>query len=72
LPLHQQVAYRHLHLVSGAFPVSEGAAAEILSLPMYPEMRADHVDYVSATLIEFFAGRPSRSAARVMTELTTA
>src|SRR2546430_12064253 len=27
-----------------------GAAAEILSLPMYPEMRTDQADYVSATL----------------------
>ena len=72
LPLHQQVAYRYLHLAAGTFPVTEGAAAEILSLPMYPEMRTDQVEYVSATLIEFFTGRPSRSAARVMTPLTTA
>src|SRR5256885_1328565 len=65
LPLHQQVAYRHLRLGAGAFPVTERAAAEILSLPMYPEMRSDHVEYVSDTLLECFAGRPSRSAERV-------
>src|SRR2546423_8201006 len=41
LPLHQQVAYRHLRLGAGAFPVTERAAGEILSLPMYPEMRSD-------------------------------
>src|SRR5437867_3512946 len=69
LPLHQQVAYRHLDLTEGAFPVTEQAATEILSLPMYPEMRADQVDYVGETLIEFFAGRSSRSAPRVMTQL---
>ena len=72
LPLHQQVAYRHLGLRAGAFPVTEAAAAEILSLPMYPEMQADQVDYVSETLIECFAGRPSRPAPRVMTQLTPA
>src|SRR5256885_6237650 len=72
LPLHQQVAYRHLRLGAGAFPVTERAAAEILSLPMYPEMRSDHVEYVSDTLLECFAGRPSRSAERVMTQLTPA
>jgi dTDP-4-amino-4,6-dideoxygalactose transaminase len=72
LPLHQQVAYRHLGLGLGAFPVTEAAAAEILSLPMYPEMHAEHVDYVVCALVEFFAGRPSRSATRVMTQLTTA
>src|SRR2546425_888383 len=72
LPLHQQVAYRYLHLANGAFPVTEQAAGEILSLPMYPEMRADQVDYVSETLIECFAGRSSRSAPRVMAQLTPA
>src|SRR6266576_378113 len=61
LPLHQQVAYRHLNLATGTFPVTEQAAEEILSLPIYPELRADQVDYVSATLIEFFGGRPGRS-----------
>ncbi len=72
LPLHQQVAYRHLNLAAGTFPVTEGAAAEILSLPMYPELRADQVDYVSATLIEFFGGLPSRSAPRVTKQLNPA
>ena len=72
LPLHQQVAYRHLELTQGAFPVTEQAATEILSLPMYPEMRADQVDYVGETLIEFFAGRSGRSAPRVMTQLAPA
>ena len=72
LPLHQQVAYRHLRLGAGAFPVTERAAAQILSLPMYPEMRSDQVEYVCDTLLECFAGRPSRSAERVMTQLTPA
>src|SRR2546425_1641465 len=57
LPLHQQIAYRHLGLRAGAFPVTEAAAAEILSLPMYPEMHASHVDSVVVALAEFFVGR---------------
>src|SRR6266566_2317031 len=66
LPLHQQVAYRHLGLGLGAFPVTEAAAAEILSLPMYPEMHAEHVDYVVCALGEFFGGgrRPAGVAGR--------
>src|SRR5213594_1860298 len=72
LPLHQQAAYRYLHLANGAFPVTEQAAGEILSLPMYPEMRAEQVDYVSETLIECFARRSSRAAPRVLTQLTPA
>src|SRR5438874_2313549 len=50
LPLHQQVAYRHLHLPDGAFPVTEQAAGEILSLPMFPEMTADQADRVMDAL----------------------
>ena len=72
LPLHQQVAYQHLHRPAGAFPVTEQAAAEILSLPMYPEMQPDQVAYVSETMIECFAGRSSRSAPRVIPQLTSA
>ena len=56
LPLHQQVAYRHLHLADGAFPVTEQAAGEILSLPMFPEMSPDQADRVMDALAEFFVG----------------
>jgi dTDP-4-amino-4,6-dideoxygalactose transaminase len=47
IPIHQQKAF------AGAFgerrfPVTEKLAAEILSLPMYPEMTSEQVDYVLA------------------------
>jgi dTDP-4-amino-4,6-dideoxygalactose transaminase len=38
IPLHQQVAYKHLGYRSGSFPVAERVAPEILSLPMYPQL----------------------------------
>jgi dTDP-4-amino-4,6-dideoxygalactose transaminase len=38
IPLHLQKAYRHLGYKQGDFPVAESAAAEILSLPMYPHI----------------------------------
>jgi dTDP-4-amino-4,6-dideoxygalactose transaminase len=37
-PLHLQKAYATLGYKEGDFPVSEKAAAEILSLPMYPQL----------------------------------
>jgi dTDP-4-amino-4,6-dideoxygalactose transaminase len=52
IPLHLQEAYKSLGYKSGDFPVSERLAEHILSLPMYPELAPDAVDYVSATLLE--------------------
>jgi dTDP-4-amino-4,6-dideoxygalactose transaminase len=41
IPLHLQKAYADLGYKKGDFPVSEAAAAEILSLPMYPGLGFD-------------------------------
>ena len=38
IPLHMQKAYAALGYKSGHFPVTERVAAEILSLPMFPEL----------------------------------
>jgi dTDP-4-amino-4,6-dideoxygalactose transaminase len=52
VPVHQQPAYRHL-APAGGLPVTERAAAEILSLPMYPQMPLEHVERVAAGVREF-------------------
>ncbi len=41
VPLHLQKAYEKLGYKKGDFPVSEEAASEILSLPMYPQLTHD-------------------------------
>jgi dTDP-4-amino-4,6-dideoxygalactose transaminase len=38
-PVHRQPAYADLELGAGAFPNSEAAAARLLSLPMFPQLR---------------------------------
>jgi len=38
IPLHLQKAYLSLNYHRGDFPVTEQAAAEIVSLPMYPHL----------------------------------
>lgn len=48
-PIHAIEAYRDLGAPS-AFPESERACAEVLSLPMYPGMRTSHVDAVIETI----------------------
>lgn len=46
VPLHRQPAYAQL--ATPALPEAERAAAEVLSLPVYPEMPDDAIDYVIA------------------------
>jgi len=41
IPLHMQKAYDYLNYRQGDFPISEKVASEIVSLPMFPTLRAD-------------------------------
>ncbi|MBX4895196.1 DegT/DnrJ/EryC1/StrS family aminotransferase [Rhizobium bangladeshense] len=50
IPVHLQKAHADLGYQVGEFPVSEAAAREVLSLPIYPEMPVQHVDQVAAAL----------------------
>jgi len=51
VPLHQQPVYQDLGYAQGAFPVAEQAAAEVLSLPIFPELRDDEVESVIKVLL---------------------
>jgi dTDP-4-amino-4,6-dideoxygalactose transaminase len=62
IPLHLQPAYQYLGLHPGSYPVAERFAGEILSLPIYPELTADQVAFVSESLIkECRTSTPSKS-----------
>jgi dTDP-4-amino-4,6-dideoxygalactose transaminase len=50
IPIHLQPAYRDLGHSPGDFPVCERAAAEVLSLPIYPELTAAQVAEVASAL----------------------
>jgi len=50
IPLHLQKAYAWLGYVPGDFPVAEQVAAEILSLPMYPQLTCEQQDRVIEAL----------------------
>jgi len=47
IPIHLQPAYADLGYKRGAFPVSEKAASEVLSLPMFPELTAAQIRTVA-------------------------
>ncbi len=52
VPVHRQPAYAPPIVRAGSLPASERAAAEILSLPMYPTLTAQQVEQVASTLLE--------------------
>jgi len=53
IPLHLQPLYANLGHKPGDFPNAEYVAGNILSLPMYPELSADKIERVAATISEF-------------------
>lgn len=59
-PVHLTPAFRYLGHGPGDFPVSEHAAALILSLPLYPHLRDDQQDRVVQELTRAVVGSPVR------------
>ena len=54
IPLHLQKAFSFLGYKKGDFPVSEELSQEVLSLPMYPELKKDEIEYVCSAIKEFY------------------
>jgi dTDP-4-amino-4,6-dideoxygalactose transaminase len=53
VPLHLQPLYASLGYQAGDFPHAEHAAQEVLSLPMYPELRPEQIARVAEAVSEF-------------------
>lgn len=53
LSLHLQEVYKSLHYRRGDFPESEKAQEEVLSLPMYPELKDEQIEKVVELIIKF-------------------
>ncbi len=53
IPIHLQPAFADLGYDRGSFPVTEKLCGQILSLPMYPEIQPESIQYVANTIREF-------------------
>lgn len=52
VPLHLQNCFKHLGYKKGDFPVTEQLADNCVSLPMFPEMTDEQIEYVCQTIKE--------------------
>ena len=54
VPIHLHKAAEGLGYGPGSFPVTERQAKRILSLPVYPELRTEELEYVVQTIRKFY------------------
>ena len=54
IPPHLQKAYKYLNYKKGDFPVAEKLANHSLSLPIYPGLKEDEINYICDRVLEFF------------------
>jgi dTDP-4-amino-4,6-dideoxygalactose transaminase len=52
VPIHLQKACRNLGYKKDSFPIAENLADEFLSLPMFPELTEEQIEYVARSVTE--------------------
>jgi dTDP-4-amino-4,6-dideoxygalactose transaminase len=57
IPPHLQEAYKHLGFKNGDFPIAEEIANTCLSLPIWPGMKKENVDFVTDAIKNYQATR---------------
>jgi dTDP-4-amino-4,6-dideoxygalactose transaminase len=72
IPLHMQKAYASLNYGLGDFPAAERVAAEIVSLPMFPQLTADQQGLVAREILAFTSKTARKQAETEDIALTTA
>lgn len=62
VPLHLQKAFDQFGYKNGDFPVTERLSQEVLSLPMYPELTNEQVEYVADAINQLMNQRTAGAA----------
>lgn len=55
-PIHLQPVYKDLDYTRGSFPIAEKLSKEILSLPMFPQLKESEISYICKKIAEFYLG----------------
>ena len=53
VPIHLQPAYAYLGYSESDFPTAEAYARRTLSLPMFPELTEEQIEYVAEAIHQF-------------------
>lgn len=54
IPCHLQKSMASLQILPGSLPVTEALVQKILSLPMYPELEEQEIEYVAENICDFY------------------
>jgi len=54
VPMHAQECFSYLGYRTGDMPASEAAAREVLSIPIYPELKPEQMQHVADTIKDFY------------------
>jgi dTDP-4-amino-4,6-dideoxygalactose transaminase len=52
-PVHLQPCYEFLQIAPGSLPITEALASRVISLPMYPELTREQVEFVCDQIKQF-------------------
>ncbi|HRU53736.1 MAG TPA: DegT/DnrJ/EryC1/StrS family aminotransferase, partial [Candidatus Sumerlaeia bacterium] len=56
VPLHLQPCFDYLGYKEGDFPQAEQLAKRVISLPVFPGLKRQEINYVAQTVKEFLNG----------------
>jgi dTDP-4-amino-4,6-dideoxygalactose transaminase len=60
IPIHLQQAYKTLGNETGSFTIAEKCAEELVSLPMFPELSKEQIQYVVHEIKHFITQLPTK------------